>query len=98
MHVESGSTTNHLFSKKISHYIEVITAEFTVEPFVEGSPGPHVQAAIQIAEEAGLKVEIGPFGNSITGDPNIILPLISSMLSAAVNNGATRISLQVTQV
>ncbi len=98
MHVESGSTTNHLFSKKISHYIEVITAEFTVEPFVEGSPGPHVQAAIQIAEEAGLKVEIGPFGNSITGDPNIILPLISSMLSAAVDNGATRISLQVTQV
>ncbi|HJP15574.1 MAG TPA: thiamine-binding protein [Acidimicrobiales bacterium] len=76
----------------------MITAEFTVEPFVEGSPGPHVQAAIQIAEEAGLKVEIGPFGNSITGDPNIILPLISSMLSAAVDNGATRISLQVTQV
>ena len=76
----------------------MITAEFTVEPFVEGLPGPHVQAAIQIAEEAGLKVEIGPFGNSITGDSNVILPLISSMLSAAVDNGATRISLQVTQI
>ena len=76
----------------------MITAEFTVEPFVEGSPGPHVQAAIQIAEEAGLKVEIGPFGNSITGDSNVILSLISSMLSAAVDNGATRISLQVTQI
>ena len=76
----------------------MITAEFTVEPFVEGLPGPHVQAAIQIAEDEGLKVEIGPFGNSITGDPKVILPLISSMSSAAMDNGATRISLQVTQV
>mgnify|MGYP001204092914 FL=1 len=76
----------------------MITAEFTVEPFIEGSPGPHVKAAVRIAESAGLTVEIGPFGSSITGDESVILPLISSMLSAAVENGATRISLQVNQI
>ena len=76
----------------------MITAEFTVEPFIEGSPGPHVKAAVQIVENAGLTVEIGPFGSSITGDESVILPLISLMLSAAVENGATRISLQVNQV
>ena len=76
----------------------MITAEFTVEPFIEGSPGPHVKAAARIAENAGLTVEIGPFGSSITGDESVILPLISSMLSAAVENGATRISLQVNQI
>lgn len=76
----------------------MITAEFTVEPFIEGSPGPHVKAAVQIAENAGLIVEIGPFGSSVTGDESVILPLISSMLSAAVENGATRISLQVNQI
>ena len=54
----------------------MITAEFTVEPFIEGSPGPHVKAAVQIAENAGLTVEIGPFGSSVTGDESVILPLI----------------------
>ena len=28
-------------------------AEFTIEPFVEGEPGPHVRAAIEVAEAAG---------------------------------------------
>ena len=45
-----------------------------------------------------LTVEIGPFGSSVTGDESVILPLISSMLSAAVENGAPRISLQVNQI
>ena len=31
-----------------------ISAEFTIEPFVEGAPGPHVRAAIDVAEAAGL--------------------------------------------
>ena len=31
-----------------------IAAEFTIEPFVDGSPGPHVRAAIEVAESAGL--------------------------------------------
>ena len=37
-------------------------AEFTIEPFVEGDPGPHVSAAVAVAEAAGLAVDVGPFG------------------------------------
>ena len=31
-----------------------ISAEFTIEPFVEGAPGPHVRAAIDVAEALSL--------------------------------------------
>jgi uncharacterized protein YqgV (UPF0045/DUF77 family) len=73
----------------------MITAEFTIEPFVEGDPGPHVLAAIEVAESAGLAVEIGPFGTSVSGDPEVVLSTVDGILRAAVANGATRISLQV---
>ncbi|MBS1264704.1 MAG: hypothetical protein MAG471_00530 [Acidimicrobiaceae bacterium] len=72
-----------------------MTAEFTIEPFVEGDPGPHVLAAIEVAESAGLAVEIGPFGTSVSGDPEVVLSTVDGILRAAVGNGATRISLQV---
>jgi len=38
-----------------------LTVEFTVEPFVDGEPGPHVQAAVDAAEASGLTTEFGPF-------------------------------------
>ena len=72
-----------------------MTAEFTIEPFVDGDPGPHVLAAIEVAESAGLAVEIGPFGTSVGGDPEVVLSTVDGILRAAVGNGATRISLQV---
>ena len=72
-----------------------MTAEFTIEPFVEGDPGPHVLAAIEVAESAGLAVEIGPFGTSVSGDPEVVLSTVDGILRAAVGNGATRVSLQV---
>ncbi len=73
----------------------MITAEFTIEPFVDGDPGPHVQEAIEAIEATGLTVEVGPFGTAITGDQAAVLPAIEAMLQAAVNNGATRVSLQL---
>ncbi len=44
-------------------------AEFTIEPFEEGSPGPHVMAAIEAIRALGFEPEMGPFGTSIDGDP-----------------------------
>jgi|TARA_B100000959_G_scaffold229379_2_gene245050 uncharacterized protein YqgV (UPF0045/DUF77 family) len=70
-------------------------AEFTIEPFVEGDPGPHVLAAIQVAESAGLTVEVGPFGTAVSGDPETILSTVEGILRAAVANGANRVSLQL---
>ena len=43
-------------------------AEFTVEPFVDADPGPHVLAAIDEVRKRGFDAEIGPFGTAIAGD------------------------------
>jgi len=72
------------------------TVEFTIEPFVEGSPGPHVLTAIAAIEEAGLEVEVGPFGTLVTGETDEVVSAAAVALSAAARNGATRISLQLT--
>ena len=73
-----------------------ITAEFTVEPFVEGAPGPHVLAAIQIAESAGLAVDVGPFGTTVVGESALVLSTVDGLVRAAIDSGATRVSLQLT--
>jgi len=71
-------------------------AEFTIEPFVEGDPGPHVRAAVAVAETAGLAVDVGPFGTAIEGESADVLDAVDAVVRAAVANGATRVSLQLT--
>ena len=71
-------------------------AEFTVEPFEEGNPGPHVQAAIAAA--APLVAEIGPFGTSIEGQIHEVLAAAERVVLAAMKAGASRVSLNVTVV
>ena len=73
-----------------------ITAEFTIEPFADGAPGPHVRAAIEVAEAAGLAVDVGPFGTSVSGSADEVLKAVSDLTRAAVDHGATRVSLQLT--
>ena len=70
--------------------------EFTVEPFTEGSPGPHVQAAVDAAAHAGLTVEFGPFGTTVVGADATVLDAVDSIVRAAAA-GATRVSLQLTR-
>jgi uncharacterized protein YqgV (UPF0045/DUF77 family) len=72
--------------------------EFTVEPFVEGSPGPHVQAAVTAAQEAGLTVEFGPFGTVVTGEERAMLDAVDAIVRAAIGAGATRVSLQLARL
>jgi uncharacterized protein YqgV (UPF0045/DUF77 family) len=72
-----------------------LTVEFTVEPFVEGEPGPHVQAAVEAAERSGLAVDVGPFGTGVTGDDDAVLDVVDAIVRAAMGAGATRVSLQV---
>ena len=61
-----------------------LRVEFTVEPFVPGAPGPHVLAAVDAAAAHGLTVEFGPFGSSGEG--------------AALEAGASRVSVQVSRI
>jgi len=73
-----------------------ISAEFTSEPFVEGAPGPHVRAAIDVAEAAGLAVDVGPFGTAVSGESESVLETVDAVVRAAIDHGATRVSLQLT--
>ncbi|MCS5677752.1 MAG: thiamine-binding protein [Actinomycetota bacterium] len=75
-----------------------ISAEFTIEPFVEGAPGPHVRAAIDVAEAAGLAVDVGPFGTSVSGESESVLETVDAVVRAAIDRGATRVSLQLTVI
>lgn len=66
--------------------------EFLVEPFVAGTPGPHVEAAIAAVEHHGVDVESGPFANVATGSSGDVAAAVASMLLAAFDRGATRVS------
>jgi len=70
-------------------------AEFTVEPFVDGQPGPHVEAAIAAVRAFGLEPEIGPFGTVVSGDEPAITDAVAALLVAARQAGAQRVSVHV---
>jgi uncharacterized protein YqgV (UPF0045/DUF77 family) len=72
-----------------------LVIEFTIEPFVEGDPGPHVRAAVEAAERSGLTVDFGPFGTSVSGDDEAVLDAVDRILRSATAAGATRVSLQL---
>lgn len=75
-----------------------LEAEFTIEPFRDGEPGPHVQAALDTARDAGLDPDFGPFGTSVRGDDDVVLRALDLIVRAAVDRGATRVSVQLTRV
>jgi uncharacterized protein YqgV (UPF0045/DUF77 family) len=72
-----------------------LVVEFTIEPFVEGEPGPPVRAAVEAAQQSGLVVDFGPFGTTVSGDDGAVLDAIDGILRAATAAGATRVSLQL---
>lgn len=70
--------------------------EFTVEPFVEGQPGPHVRAAVDAATALGGTVEFGPFGSTCRAPADLMPDIVAAVTRAAFAHGATHISLHVT--
>lgn len=71
----------------------LVHAEFTVEPFEEGNPGPHVEAAISALEPE--ESDIGPFGTSIEGSLDQVLSAAARGIRAAMEAGATRVSVNM---
>jgi uncharacterized protein YqgV (UPF0045/DUF77 family) len=76
----------------------VLTLEFTIEPFVEGQPGPHVLQAIAAVEALGVTVEIGPFGSSCTVRVDLGAEVAGAVISAAFAHGASRVLLTADRV
>lgn len=70
-------------------------AEFTIEPFVDGQPGPHVDAAIAAVRTLGLEPEIGPFGTAVSGEESVVTDAVAALLVAARKAGARRVSVHV---
>ena len=76
----------------------VLRVEFTVEPFVEGQPGPHVTAPIDALRSLGHDVDFGPFGTSFQASVDLVAQAVSALVVAAYGNGATHVSIHVEKV
>lgn len=73
-----------------------VRVEFTVEPFREGSLGPHVEAALATLRAGGFAPDVGPFGNVVEGDSGKVLPTVAEAVQAAFDAGASGVSLVAT--
>lgn len=71
----------------------MLLLEFTIEPFVEGRPGPHVIAAIEAARSFGYDVDFGPFGSTCSVPTAQAGEVVRAVLDAAFANGATHVNL-----
>ena len=73
-----------------------LIAEFIVEPFVLGNPGPHVISALDAARALGASLEFGPFGTLVRADTDAaVLDAVDAAIRAAIAGGATRVSVQI---
>lgn len=76
----------------------MLRAEFTVEPFVEAQPGPHVLAAVSAVEALGFVVDFGPFASEFSGSDEDVVDAVSVLVREAYAHGATRVSVQIERV
>jgi hypothetical protein len=71
----------------------VLLLEFTIEPFIEGEPGPHVISAVEAAQALGFEIDFGPFGSSCSVPAADAGEVVKAVVDAAFANGATHVSL-----
>ncbi len=74
----------------------MLRAEFAIYPFREGErPPEHVEAAIRELQRAGLEVDIGPLGQVVTGEREVLLEALRAAEAAAVDAGATKMVVSI---
>lgn len=69
--------------------------EFTIEPFVEGHPGPHVTEPIAAVRALGVDVELGPFATACSVDDSITGAVVAAVVDAAFRHGASHVNIDV---
>jgi uncharacterized protein YqgV (UPF0045/DUF77 family) len=72
--------------------------EVFVEPFKENDPGPHVTAAVDALESAGLTPDMGPFATTGDGDLEVVITAAAAALRAGLEAGATAIQLRIERI
>jgi hypothetical protein len=70
----------------------MLTLEFTIEPFVEGRPGPHVLSAVAAVEALGVDVEFGPFGSACRVEDGRVAEITAAIFGSAFSNGASHVT------
>jgi uncharacterized protein YqgV (UPF0045/DUF77 family) len=75
--------------------VRVHHLEFTIEPFVEGRPGPHVVAAVEAVHALGVSADFGPFGTSCRCEPALMPEVVAAVTRAAFEHGASHLSLHI---
>jgi uncharacterized protein YqgV (UPF0045/DUF77 family) len=74
-----------------------LEAEFTTEPFRgEGEPPGHAVRAHEAAVRAGLTTDFGPLGTAVRGEAQALLDALPAIARAALEGGATRLTLRLT--
>jgi len=74
-------------------------AEFSIYPFLGGeSPPDYVQAAIDAVRAAGIDVDVGLLGESVTGELDTVLEAIRVAVTVAASAGATKVVLSIESI
>ncbi len=69
-------------------------AEIQCLPFPPGTPESrfaHIEAAIRVIQESGLRYEVGKLGTTVEGTPDEIWPLLRQVHEACVRSGASAV-------
>jgi uncharacterized protein YqgV (UPF0045/DUF77 family) len=74
-----------------------LRAEATVEPFVPGQRGPHVEALAEAARSAGVRLVVGAFGDLVEGPAEAVARALAEAVRTAFAAGASRLTVQVTR-
>ena len=69
--------------------------EVLVEPFKENDPGPHVMAAVEAMQTAGLDADMGPFATTAEGDLDAIIAATTELLRQSFDAGADSVQVRV---
>lgn len=74
-------------------------AEFSIYPFLGGeAPPDYVQAAIDAVRAAGIDVDIGLLGESVTGELDTVLEAIRVAVTVAAGAGATKVVFSIESI
>ncbi|MGE5597376.1 MAG: MTH1187 family thiamine-binding protein [Hyphomicrobiales bacterium] len=57
-------------------------------PGTESNPYEHIEAAIRVIQESGLKYEVGALGSTVEGEPDELWPLVRRVHEACLKAGA----------
>lgn len=75
-----------------------VRIEFTVEPFTDSNPGPHVRSAWQAVEARGCELVQGPFSSETFVADAEAPDVVGDVVRAALANGATHVSVIVDRI